>query len=145
MHSLFFVSLMIMKQKYKRSCIICYLSFKFILCLCMLSCFSCVRFFVSLGTVAHQAPLSMKFSRQEHWSGMHALLQGIPPTQGLNPCLLRLVHCRQILYCWAPGEFQVYFRLTLIVFRSGVIDHIWFVYPWHRSNFHNQVFILMSI
>ena len=36
------------------------------------------------------------FSRQECWSGLHALLQGIFPTQGLN---LRLLHCRQILYC----------------------------------------------
>ena len=33
---------------------------------CVLSCFS--RF--SLGTVAHQAPLSMRFSRQEYWSGL---------------------------------------------------------------------------
>ena len=40
------------------------------------------------GTVAHQAPLSMGFSRQEYWSGLHFLLQGIFPTQGLNPCLL---------------------------------------------------------
>ena len=31
----------------------------------------------------------------------HFLLQGIVPTQGLNPCLQ---HCRQILYCWATQE-----------------------------------------
>ena len=36
----------------------------------MLSHFSCVWFFASLWTVAHQAPLSMGFSRQEHWSGL---------------------------------------------------------------------------
>ena len=29
---------------------------------------SCVRLFVTLWTVAHQAPLSMGFSRQEYWS-----------------------------------------------------------------------------
>ena len=39
-------------------------------------------------TVAHQAPLSMGFSRQEYWSRCHALLQGIFSTQGLNLCLL---------------------------------------------------------
>ena len=40
-------------------------------------------------TVAHQAPLSMDFSRQEYWSGKsHFLLQRILPTQGGNPCLL---------------------------------------------------------
>ena len=33
--------------------------------------------------------------RQEYCSGSHSLLQGIVPTQGLNPGLL---HCRQIHY-----------------------------------------------
>ena len=33
--------------------------------------------------------------------GCHALLQGIFPTKGLNSHLL---HCRQILYCWATRE-----------------------------------------
>ena len=45
-------------------------------------------------TVAHHAPLFMRFSRQEHWSGLPFLLQGIFPTQELN---LGLLHCRQIL------------------------------------------------
>ena len=31
--------------------------------------------------------------------GCHVLLQGMFPTQGLNPCLLHLLHCRQIPYC----------------------------------------------
>ena len=39
----------------------------------MFSCFSCVRMFVTLWTVAHQAPLSMGFSRQEYWSGFPCL------------------------------------------------------------------------
>ena len=47
-----------------------------------------------LWTLACQAPLSMRFSRQEYWSGFHFLLQGIFPTQESNPGLL---HCRQIL------------------------------------------------
>ena len=37
---------------------------------CVLSCFSHVPLFVTLWTVARQAPLSMGFSRQEHWSGL---------------------------------------------------------------------------
>ena len=36
--------------------------------------------------------------------GCHALLQRIFWTQGLNPCLLWLLHCRQILYCSATRE-----------------------------------------
>ena len=38
---------------------------------------------------------SMEFSRPEYWSASLSLLQGIFPTQGLNP---GLPHCRQILY-----------------------------------------------
>ena len=36
--------------------------------------------------------------------GCHALLQGIFPTQGWNLCLLRLLHCKWILYHWAKAE-----------------------------------------
>ena len=43
--------------------------------------------FATPWTVARLAPLSMGFSRQEHWSGSHALLPGIFLTQGLNPHL----------------------------------------------------------
>ena len=58
----------------------------------VLSCFNCVQFFITLETVAHQAPLSMGFSRQEYWSGLPSLLQGIFSTQGSNLCLLSLLH-----------------------------------------------------
>ena len=43
----------------------------------VLSHFSCVRLFATLCTVAHQVPLSVGFSRQEYWSGLSCLLQGI--------------------------------------------------------------------
>ena len=36
----------------------------------MLSRFSHVRLFLTLWTIACQAPLSMGFSRQEYWSGL---------------------------------------------------------------------------
>ena len=52
-------------------------------------------------TVAHQAPLSMGFSRQNTGGGCHFLLQGTFPTQGWK---LNLLHCRQILSHWAIGE-----------------------------------------
>ena len=44
---------------------------------CLLSCFSHVWLFATPWTVAHQAPLSMRFSRQEYWSGLPCPLQGI--------------------------------------------------------------------
>ena len=72
---------------------------------CVLSFFSHVRLCATLGTVARQAPLFMGSSRQRILRlGCYALLQGIFLTQGLNPCLLHLLHYRQILYCWATGE-----------------------------------------
>ena len=55
--------------------------------------------------------------------GCHALLQGIFPTQGLNPCLLMLLRCRQILHCWATREaYNRHFRKQQIwakLFRFG--------------------------
>ena len=36
-------------------------------------------------TVAHQAPLSMRFSRQEHWSGLPFPSPGDLPDQWIKP------------------------------------------------------------
>ena len=49
-------------------------------CACMLNHFSHVRLFVTLWTIAHQAPLSMGFSRQEYWSGLPCPPPGKPKT-----------------------------------------------------------------
>ena len=46
---------------------------------------------VTPWTAAHQAPLSMGFSRQGYWSGLPCPPPGIFPTQGLNPSLLCLL------------------------------------------------------
>ena len=46
-------------------------------------------------TLAHQASLSMGFSRQEYWSGLPFPSPGIFPTQVSN---LGLLHCRQMIY-----------------------------------------------
>ena len=66
-------------------------------CVCMLSCFSHVQLSVTLWTVAHHAPLSMGFSRQEYWSVLAFPYPGDLPDQGSNLCLLRLLHCRCII------------------------------------------------
>ena len=59
-------------------------------CVCVLSCFSHVRLFVTPRTVASQAPLSMGFSRQEYWSGLPCPPPGDLPSPGTDPvsCLL---------------------------------------------------------
>ena len=52
-------------------------------------------------TVAHQAPLSMGFFRQEYWGGLPC-----PSPRDLSdPCVsLRFQHYRQILYYWVTRE-----------------------------------------
>ena len=50
-----------------------------------LSCFSCVWRFVTLWTVACQAPLSMGFSRQPCWSGLPCPSPGDLPNAGIKP------------------------------------------------------------
>ena len=71
--------------------------------LLLLSHFSCVQLCGTPWTVAHQAPLSMGFSRQEHWSG----LLFPSPGDSSPPRIGTWVSCigRQLLYQWAtPWE-----------------------------------------
>ena len=46
---------------------------------------SYVQLFVNPWTVAHQAPLSVEFSRQEYWSGLPFPSPGDPPDPGIKP------------------------------------------------------------
>ena len=69
-------------------------------------CLSCMRAkllqscpTLTLWTVAHQAPLSMGFSRQEYWSGLPCPPPGDLPDPGTEPCILFcLLH-------WQVGSF----------------------------------------
>ena len=49
---------------------------------------NCVQLFVTPQTVAHQAPLSMKFSRQEYWSGLPFPSPGDLPDPGIKSASL---------------------------------------------------------
>ena len=68
--------------------------------------FSCVWLCVTSRTVAHQAPLSAGFSRQEHWSGFPLPTPGDRPHPGMEPVPLVLVSPlgRQMLHHRAPWE-----------------------------------------
>ena len=46
---------------------------------------SCVRVFMTPWTVAHQAPLSTEFSRQEYWSQLPFPPPGDFPDPGIEP------------------------------------------------------------
>ena len=54
----------------------------------VLSRFSHVQLFVTLWAIAHLAPLSMGFSRQEHQSGLPCPLPGDFPDPGIEPVSL---------------------------------------------------------
>ena len=74
---------------------------------------SSVQLFATPWTVAQQDPLSIEFSRQEHWVGCYSFLQGIFPTQGSN---LGLLHYRWILYHLShqgsPKQLSSWWKLT---------------------------------
>ena len=87
---------------------------------------SCLTLCNPMDCVAHQAPLPMEFSRQEHWSGLPFYSQGIFLTQGLNT---HLPHCRQILYHEATKEalwmLEANWASTLLAFLAVSCSHVW--------------------
>ena len=86
--------------------------------LLLLNHFSHVQLRAALWTATCQAPLSMDSPSKSTRMGCHALFLGIFQTQGSNPGLL---HCTQILYCWATREAPFIVRQNIIVFPSNSI------------------------
>ena len=84
---MYFIEICIYKKKHI-TYIYIHILLYIIICVCMLSHFSHVWFFVTLWTIAHQAPMSMDSPGKNTEVGYCALLQRIFPTQGLNPLLL---------------------------------------------------------
>ena len=60
-----------------------------------------VWLFVTPGTVAHQAPLSMRFPRQEYWNGLTFPSAGDLPNPEIEPVSSFIG--RQILYHWSTS------------------------------------------
>ena len=67
-----------------------------------------VRLFATPWTVAHQAPPSMGFSRQEYWSGLPFPSPWDLPDPGIEP---GLSHSRHTLTSEPPGKPQMIPRL----------------------------------
>ena len=76
----------------------------------MLSRFSRVWLFETLRTVAHQSPLSVGFSKQEHWSGLpfpppgDLLNPGIEPVSLMSPALAGGLFTTSTLTCLGWGK-----------------------------------------
>ena len=73
--------------------------------------------------VAHQAPLSMGFSRQEYGVGCHSLLQGIFLTQRSKPGLLH----------WQADSLPLSIKMSLTVHSVFGVVRMLFHY-FHGSD-----------
>ena len=66
---------------------------------------SCVQFFATPWIVAHWAPLSREFSRQEYWSGLQLPTPGDFPNPGIElACLVSPVLVYIFFTTAAPGN-----------------------------------------
>ena len=110
----------------------------------VLSRYSRVWLFATLWTVACQAPLTLGFSRQEHWSGLPMPSRGPSPQQGSSPSLYVSYIGRCVLYHWChlgsplplrekhkqtntyPQKIKTTFNLVL----QKVICTLRIAFPW---------------
>ena len=80
---------------------------------CVLGHFSCVRLFATLWTAAHQAALSMGFSKQGYWSGLPVI-----PGERLFPTELPW-------YCWKPLDWVLCASVSIFTLLSRFfIPHV---------------------
>ena len=67
-------------------------------------------------TVAHQAPLSMGFSRQEYWSGLPFPSPGDVPDPGIEPGFPALQ--ADSLHTELPGKYVIVFYSKWVLYIS---------------------------
>ena len=82
---------------------------------CMLSHFSHVQLFATVWTLAHRAPMSMGFSRQEYWSELPCPPAGDLPDPGIKPESSALQVDSLLLSHWrslTQGQVQISNQLT---------------------------------
>ena len=77
------------------------------------------------GHVACQFPLSMRFSGKNTGVGCHAFLQVIFLTQGLNPCLLSLLHWQAGSLPIAPPKKPWHSWLLTPRAESSYLESVW--------------------
>ena len=76
--------------------------------------------------VARQAPLSMEFSRQEHWSGSTRPPPGDLLDPGIQLAFLSLLAHRQIVYClnhWGSHTYLWWRSLSLSLSHTHTHTH----------------------
>ena len=93
-----------------------------------------VWLFVIQWIVACQATLSMKFSRQEYWSGLPFPTPGDLPNTGIKPASLCLLHWE------AESFFFPIIFISLLLYNIVVV----FAIHWHESAMDLHVFPILN-
>ena len=98
--------------------------------LCVPCCFSCAQLFVTPWTESCQAPLSMGFFRQEHWSGLPCPPPGDLPDPGVEP--VGLVSCMASRFFTTGATWGTQAKL----YRHDN-EHFWIIYKelWVLQSF----------
>ena len=100
---------------------------------CMLNRFSCVRFSVTLWTVAHLGTLCLGFSRQEYWSGLPCSplgdfpKPGIEPMSLMSPALAGGFFTTSALFSsvyWHCSFKKAFFSLLAILWNLHSVQHL---------------------
>ena len=102
---------------------------------------SCVWLFVTPWTVAHQAPLSMGFSRQEYWSGVPCPPPGDLPTQDWT-CIPHFGRWNLLPLNYLGSPF-IYIYSLFFRFPSHLGHHSRFL--WTISRFSLVIYFIHSI
>ena len=84
---------------------------------------SSLQLFSTLWTVAHQAPLSVGFPRQEYWSGLLLASPGDFPYSGLSSQLLCLLHWQadSLLLCHFGSPIYMYTCKNTCIFHFTIV------------------------
>ena len=86
-------------------------------CACV---FSCIRLFVTQGSEAHQAPLSMGFSRREYWCGLLFPSPGDLPDPGIKLASSALrVDSLLLSHLGSPDTGKLNAAVGMVLIRSG--------------------------
>ena len=121
-------------------------SWSWVVLACVLSSFSRVWLSAALWTLARQAPLSVGFSRPEHWSGFPCPCSGDLPDPGTEPASRVSCVGRQVRYhsCWLRGYIMqvksscsscsFHCSCTWILCSTGMLDlsahKVVFIWGW---------------
>ena len=82
---------------------------------------SCVWLFATPKTIAHQAPLSMGFPRQEYWSGLPCPSPGDLPNPGIRPS--SPAFAGRFFTIEPPGKLTILKTHLLLTYHGGQWSH----------------------